>query len=929
MRADTPDLKSAPKAVLIGSGATDHFVGVDQHLASSGLDVVRTVSATLPANTRVVAVSDAEGPLTRRVIRLAGEAKIPVGLLMDGVVEWRNTFCNPRTMADPLFLRPAPASRVLCATEADAILLRAMGNDAVATGLPRLDAISPAPLPEAPKLLVATARTPAFDDAERRRLVRDLGRIKSATDHLGVEVIWRLSARLHLELGVDADTAPLAESLANASAVVTTPSTLALEARLAGRVTALLDPHAAPAWVRADALWRPVPEASKSQIAELANAETSLDADEPMTTFSGAGGLWRLVRTLVDDPESLRVQARVERRAPQSAPERVAREIARCAKEAPSVARPLPSVSRPCIAVPKAFDRRRVVHLFATDGRPLGGVPVWCNRMAAAFNDHPELGYDVRTLAVSTSRWWRSEGDSSLSACLIDPHNSPTAAIRTVVESLERLEPELVIANYADVCHAASAAMRANGVRVIGAMNTFDDAAKDLLRSYNTWDGAVGVSNACERWLETQSAGRPIANIPYGVPLAPAPRRVSDEGPLRLAYVGRMVELQKRISDLHLVLDGLDARGIDAELHLVGDGTDLDRFLATERRRERETTRLVVHGPRSAPWVERFWSTIDVAILVSDAEGMSISMLEAMGQGVVPAVTRVASGANEAVIDGINGVLAPVGSPDEMASRLADLADDRARVGTMSREAWARATEIASIDDAAVAWTRLFDRVLNTGMIRTPTDHACVVTEPHRWKGAASSQPSADIEWCKKTLARSGYTSIAIDQPGDDDDAVVVTTRPTPEVMDQIDAWRADGLGVALAPGLIEPEWVRLARGIRRAHHNGASSIAVYGCGDHTRRAAKAFEWARERGVPVVGLIDDAPRSGTMLGHEVATPLDAAERWNIDAVVLSSDAWEGKLWAGAAPLREKGIQTIALYNEHEAAARVSTESRVA
>ena len=59
---------------------------------------------------------------------------------MDGITEYRNTFENPRVEHD--FLRPAPVDVVACAGRVDERHLRGLGNDAIATGLPRLRSLT-------------------------------------------------------------------------------------------------------------------------------------------------------------------------------------------------------------------------------------------------------------------------------------------------------------------------------------------------------------------------------------------------------------------------------------------------------------------------------------------------------------------------------------------------------------------------------------------------------------------------------------------------------------------------------------------------------------------------------------------------------------------------------------------------------------------
>ncbi|MEM7755029.1 MAG: glycosyltransferase family 4 protein, partial [Planctomycetota bacterium] len=708
------------------------------------------------------------------------------------------------------------------------------------------------------------------------------------------------------------------DALARCTAVLTTPSTLALEARLAGRTTALIDPHAALAWVRADAIWQPDTDRARSDTAELRAAEATIDRDEPMRTFRGVGDLWRLMRTLIDTPGDLRRGAPTHHNAATN----VANQIADLAESAAPADRPPAVYSASCAPIPPA-DRPRVVNVYITDGEPLGGVPVWCDRMARAFAEDTSLGYDVRTLVVSTQRWWQDAesvppiepGGPNVSVCLIDPHDSPALAVETVTESLRALEPSIVIPHYGDVCHAAAAALRPDGVRTVAMMQTDDWIYRTTLETYTGWSAAVGGSAACAAWLNDHAGDRPVRTIRNGNPITTEPRTPSDSGPLRLAYVGRMVELQKRLSDLHTLADELDARGISAELHLVGDGPDLDAFLARERVRTREHVRLFVHGKRSPAWVTEFWPTMDLCVLVSENEGTAMVTLEAMSAGVVPVVTRTGSGAEDWIADGINGVQVDIGDMARMAERIAEL--HRARRTDMARAAWTTAAEHASLADAAREWADLLDAAVRQPLDPATNDHACRLIEAHRWKDAHSTDPGRDIAWATERLQQAGYRSISTDAPGAHSDAVVVTSPATPELLDLMNTWRSNGLGVALAPNLINPEWVRLAAAFSRAHRSGARSIVVYGCGDHTRRAARAFDWARENGITIAGLIDDAPRTDTMLGLPVTNTGDAIERFGIDAIVLSSDAWEGSLWQNAARFRNAGLPVHSLYGQYE------------
>jgi hypothetical protein len=181
---------------------------------------------------------------------------IPSLHLPDGIVEWRNQW--ERADRAPLF-RPVLSTRIACLGPAQARLLARWGNASrcIVTGSPRFDEYLGTPRRTPPdhgkfRLLVATARTPAFSDRDRVALL-DLLRVvrEWAEPQPQLAIAWRLTGALAKELGVREVSEPLRHQLANCDAVWTSPSTLQLEAMLAGLPVALLDPFARPLYVPA------------------------------------------------------------------------------------------------------------------------------------------------------------------------------------------------------------------------------------------------------------------------------------------------------------------------------------------------------------------------------------------------------------------------------------------------------------------------------------------------------------------------------------------------------------------------------------------------------------------------------------------------------------------------------------------------------
>jgi hypothetical protein len=66
--------------------------------------------------------------------------------------------------------------------------------------------------------------------------------------------------------------------------------------------------------------------------------------------------------------------------------------------------------------------------------------------------------------------------------------------------------------------------------------------------------------------------------------------------------------------------------------------------------------------------------------------------------------------------------------------------------------------------------------------------------------------------------------------------------------------------------------------------------------------------------VPILCIIDDDPtRAGGRLWNYPIVPREEALRMDLEAIVLSSNGREEELWEAAEPLRQAGVEVIALY----------------
>lgn len=150
----------------------------------------------------------------------------------------------------------------------------------------------------------------------------------------------------------------------------------------------------------------------------------------------------------------------------------------------------------------------------------------------------------------------------------------------------------------------------------------------------------------------------------YVLPNAvPGPAVIDVHRENSLLFAGKLVR-SKGIFDL-LSAAELVSPEISWRLELAGDCPDPEVMAAIGR----STVPIQMHGWIDREQVCRLMSKSAVFILPSHAEGLPLSLLDAMAHGMLPVVTPVGS-IPEVIKDGENGVLVEVGNPSELAKRI-------------------------------------------------------------------------------------------------------------------------------------------------------------------------------------------------------------------------------------------------------------------
>lgn len=246
------------------------------------------------------------------------------------------------------------------------------------------------------------------------------------------------------------------------------------------------------------------------------------------------------------------------------------------------------------------------------------------------------------------------------------------------------------------------------GVVRLGIIQSDDPAPYQMARQYAPWlDAMVGVSSEiCQRLRAIPEFGTTrIAHIPYGIafPAFQPRQHVVPDSPLRLVYMGRIVEEQKRVSRLATLAQLLAERSANVELSIIGAGPD-EFALRTAFGNNPIVRWRGALRPRD---VMSFLAKQDVFLLLSDYEGLPLSLLEAMAAGLVPIVSDLPSGMREVVSDEI-GFRVPIGDVAAATEAVLELERDRGRWRQLSERGSAR----ARADYSAERMNRQFEALI-------------------------------------------------------------------------------------------------------------------------------------------------------------------------------------------------------------------------
>jgi colanic acid/amylovoran biosynthesis glycosyltransferase len=296
--------------------------------------------------------------------------------------------------------------------------------------------------------------------------------------------------------------------------------------------------------------------------------------------------------------------------------------------------------------------------------------------------------------------------------------------VRAILRRNRSFRPDVFVPNCISGAYYAVPWVREAGIPTIGVIHSDDPFyTRGVMDQFVTGptdarlSAVVCVSEVTrDLFFSRAQIGVPVEYIPYGVVMPDATqiaRFAVPPAPFRVIYAGRMVEEQKRVSEVARSLCRVvrEVQGVEGVMY--GDGPDRQGVVDVMAE-EGAGIPVRYAGAYDGIKVYDHMGHAQAMLLLSDYEGMPLTVLEAMACGLVPICLRIRSGLPELIEHGRNGYLVDDRGPAVVAA-VRDLVGDPCRWERMSAAARETVAAKYSLDSCASRWLDLLRRLAPAG----------------------------------------------------------------------------------------------------------------------------------------------------------------------------------------------------------------------
>lgn len=295
--------------------------------------------------------------------------------------------------------------------------------------------------------------------------------------------------------------------------------------------------------------------------------------------------------------------------------------------------------------------------------------------------------------------------------------------VRWFLTELQMAPPDVFVPHHVVWALYAARWAKEAGIPTVCVLHNDDDPCRALIRQFGNRESSFGVSSfvaVSEQIrnfaLQMVSQRTPVEVIPCGVPVPSVPV-LYDGGALRVCYFGRLIEKQKRISDVSRAFCRAcrELPGVEAYIYGAGSQESLVKKILAE---EGQGLNITFGGALDNEAALREMRSCHAVVLLSEYEGTPTVLMEAMANGLVPIATQIGGGTEELVEHEVTGLL--VSDRGEEVVRSIDRLRNPALWSMLSRSARSRVAAHFSADGCADKWADFLGRLSKNSDLKNP-----------------------------------------------------------------------------------------------------------------------------------------------------------------------------------------------------------------
>ena len=327
------------------------------------------------------------------------------------------------------------------------------------------------------------------------------------------------------------------------------------------------------------------------------------------------------------------------------------------------------------------------------NGLELGGIEAWTKDLCCALI-HSGLE-DVYVLTDSKKYDLPSElYGHILPAYIPSPRLFSVASVKNLIQAIAKNLPCKIVTSQADDIMLAAYLLKRTLPNLVQVISVIHGGEGFIYSQYMDFKQCVDIFVGVSKDIRREMISRGIEEnkiysmtIPFSCPeILNRTYALSTCRPIRIAYAGRLDAMrngQKRMDLMLRLIQELADRNIPFVFDLAGDGVareEMEQYVKDNN----HGAYVRFLGKIDRALIPSFWQHQDICVNMADFEGRSISICEAMGNGVVPVVTAT-SGVWDDIIDGVNGYIVPIGAYITAADRIEYLAQHREKLPEMGK----------------------------------------------------------------------------------------------------------------------------------------------------------------------------------------------------------------------------------------------------